>query len=122
MRKAYALKVSEKNIEGLKHYGYDCHVPTETLLNSYFVMGHGGPYIINGAYFEDDFEFSGENAEIELVNLLDFGADKDNRTLKPFKPKNPDIQCWNSFIIQLFYEKYNFSYSFEAGISLAIPT
>lgn len=123
MRKTFALQVSDKNLIGLKHYGYDCHVPEQILISSYLVFGHGGPYIINAQYFKDTFEYNGENAEIELVNLLDFGAAKDERTLRPFVPRNPDIQYWDAFVIQLFYDKkHDFSGSFEAGISVAIPT
>ena len=65
MRKTFALQVSDKNLVGLKHYGYDCHVPEQILISSYLVFGHGGPYIINAQYFKDTFEYNGENAEIE---------------------------------------------------------
>lgn len=122
MKKAYALKISEKNVDGLRHYGYTVRIPSEHVLMSYLIFGTGGPFVVNQVYFEETFKFTDENTTIELTKLLDFGADQDERTLKPFVPKKSRIDYWDSFAIQLFYDKKpDFSGSFKAGISVAIP-
>lgn len=123
MKKAYALQISEKNFEGLLTYGYATNIPKHLALSGYLILGSGGPYVCgSSAYFEETFEFTEDGATIELTNLVDFGADKDERTLRPFKPKNSDIMYWDSFVIRLFYDKkHDFSGSLEAGVAISIP-
>lgn len=122
VRKAYALKISEKNIEGLRHYGYDCNVPDSILLTSYLVISNSGVYVLTSEYFENSYEFINVDVSIELNNLLEFGASKDERTLRPFIPNNYDPEHWDSFAVELFHDNpKDFLSSFANGISIAIP-
>ena len=107
MKTAYALRINERNLEGIRYYGYAANIPDDLALDCYLVLGSRGPYTVIAEYFEEAFEFTGDGATIDLTNLLDFGADKDERTLRKFVPKNPDENFWNSFIMQLFSDNYN---------------
>lgn len=106
MKTAYAVKVTENNVEGIKYYGYLKNIPDNTAKECYLALANGGPYAIETAYFEEQFEFTDSETTIELTSLINFGASKDERTLNSFVPKNVDTQYWDSFIIRMFHDDF----------------